>query len=99
MYGSQKKGNKQRADELYSNSRWLVLFFIIYKLLLSFFIVIDKGILMKICKSANIFVFIWQNNMTKVSHCTFLCLIVGGGGQIANFGKKNPHVDLIMIRE
>ena len=31
---------------------------------------------------------------------TLLCLIVGEqGGQIANFGKKNPQVHLIIIRE
>ena len=33
------------------------------------------------------------------SSITLLCLIVGGGGQIANFWKKTPQVHLIIIRE
>ena len=28
-----------------------------------------------------------------------LCLIVGGGSQIAHFWEKNPQVNLIIIRE
>ena len=46
---------------------------------------------MQICQYANIFVFIWQNNMSKVSHCTLLAN--------CKFPEKNPHVHLIIIRE
>ena len=37
--------------------------------------------------------------ISKQSYITILCLIIGGGGQIANFGEKNPRIHLIIIRE
>ena len=42
-----------------------------------------------------------HSTLTLVLHeMTLFCLIVEGGGrQIANFGKKTPQVNLIIIRE
>ena len=55
-------------------------------------------------KSKNVGSFPVSNICGKVNVHTLLCLIVWGGGrvwvgQIANFGKKNPQVHLIIIRE